>query len=219
MLKGLLVGSLCKSFRRLAYYSLTRSLAKGQAQFLSPAKYHQIPLILSNKMADATNEEGKPLSKNALKKLEKERLKAEKKAEKKSQLEEEAAKQSTEDVSKGRYGDMEMVQSKEKTKKVWTDVCKLDLSKKGERVLVRARLHTSRGTGKQCFIMLRQRQYSIQALVAVSENISKQMVKYTSNIAKESIVDVEGTIVAVDQKITSASQQDVEIQIEKVTLF
>ncbi|XP_057293217.1 aspartate--tRNA ligase, cytoplasmic-like [Hydractinia symbiolongicarpus] len=216
MLKGLLVGSLCKSFRRLAYYSLTRSLAKGQAQFLSPAKYHQIPLILSNKMADATNEEGKPLSKNALKKLEKERLKAEKKAEKKSQLEEEAAKQSTEDVSKGRYGDMEMVQSKEKTKKVWTDVCKLDLSKKGERVLVRARLHTSRGTGKQCFIMLRQRQYSIQALVAVSENISKQMVKYTSNIAKESIVDVEGTIVAVDQKITSASQQDVEIQIEKV---
>lgn len=38
--------------------------------------------------------------------------------------------------------------------KVWTEVCKLNLSKKGERVLVRARLHTSRGTGMLPFYVL-----------------------------------------------------------------
>ena len=36
------------------------------------------------------------------------------------------------------------------------------------------------------------------------------------SIPKESIVDVEGVVVAVDQKVTSTSQQDVELHIEKV---
>ena len=36
------------------------------------------------------------------------------------------------------------------------------------------------------------------------------------SIPKESIVDVEGAVVAVDQKVTSTSQQDVELHIEKV---
>ena len=38
------------------------------------------------------------------------------------------------------------------------------------------------------------------------------------SIPKESIVDVEGVIVAVDQKVTSTSQQDVELHIEKVDI-
>merc|ERR1719309_337692 len=64
--------------------------------------------------------------------------------------------------------------------------------------------------------MIRQRQFSIQSLVLVNEKISKQMVKYVTNISKESIVDVEGTVVAVDVPIASASQKDVEIHIEKI---
>jgi len=157
-----------------------------------------------------------PLSKNALKKLEKEKTKAAKKAEVQARLEAEAASIEKDDVSKDKYGDIPMVQSKEKTGRVWTDVKDIKLSRKGERVLIRARLHTSRLTGKQCFVMLRQRQYSIQTLVAQSENISKQMVKYTANISRESIIDVEGTVVPVEVPIASASQQDVEISIEKI---
>lgn len=159
-----------------------------------------------------------PLSKNALKKLEKEKAKAAKKAERQAELaaEAEADADAAEDVSKGSYGDAELVQSKEKTDRVWVDVKDIDLSMKGQKVLVRGRVHTSRGTGKQCFLMLRQRQYSMQSLLFVGENISKQMVKYTTNIPKESIVDVEGIVTAVDVPIASASQKDVEIHISKI---
>jgi len=167
------------------------------------------------KMADS-NSGDQPLSKNALKKLEKDRLKAEKKAEKQAQLAAAAAEENADDCSEGKYGDLPLIQSKEKTNRVWTDVKDIDLSKKNQSLLVRARLHTSRGTGKQCFVMLRQRQYSIQALCAVNESISKQMVKFTTNITKESIVDVEGKVVSVDQLVTSASQQDVELHVEKI---
>ena len=157
-----------------------------------------------------------PLSKNALKKLEKEKLKAARKADKKAQLDAETAELEKDDISKGNYGDVEMVQSKEKTNRVWVDVCDMSLARKGERVLIRARMHTSRATGKQCFVMLRQRQFSIQTLVAQSKDVSKQMVKYAANISKESIVDVEGVVLPVDPPITSASQQDVEIHVDKI---
>jgi len=157
-----------------------------------------------------------PMSKNALKKLEKEKQKAAKKAERKAQLDADADAIDKDDISKDRYGDLQMVQSKEKTNRVWTDVCNITLSKKGERVLVRGRVHTSRGTGKQCFVMIRQRQFSIQTLVAVDENVSKQMVKYATNMSKESIVDIEGVVVSVEQPITSASQKDVEIRVDKL---
>jgi len=168
-------------------------------------------------MADVpTDKDGKPLSKNALKKIEKEKQKAEKKAERKAQQDAEAEAQQGEDYSKGRYGNLPLIQSKEKTDRVWTEVMDLDLSKKAERVLVRGRLHTSRGTGKQCFIMVRERQFSVQCLAAVNENISKQMVKFATNITKESIIDVEGVIQDVAEKITSASQQDIEIHVDKI---
>lgn len=167
--------------------------------------------------ANGSADPNAPLSKNALKKLEKEKLKAAKKAERQAQLDAESEASEKDDLSKDRYGDLEMVQSKEKTDRVWTDVSKIDLAKKGERVLIRGRLHTSRATGaKQCFIMVRQRQFSIQALVFVSENISKQMVKYIANISKESIIDVEGIVVGVDEPITRASQKDVEVHIDKL---
>lgn len=45
---------------------------------------------------------------------------------------------------------------------------------------IRARLHTSRARGKQCFIVLRQREYSVQVLINVSEKVSKAMVKFSS---------------------------------------
>jgi len=159
---------------------------------------------------------GQPMTKNALKKLEKEKAKAARKAEVAARLAAEADARNKDDVSTDSYGDSPLVQSKEKTDRVWTDVKNIDLSMKGQRVLVRGRVHQSRGTGSQCFVMIRQRQFSIQSLVLVNETVSKQMVKYVTNISKESIVDVEGTVVAVDVPIASASQKDVEIHIEKI---
>jgi len=171
---------------------------------------------ICRKFCDMSDATGEPLSKNALKKLEKEKLKAERKAEKKAQLDEAAAANETEDYSKDRYGDLPLINSKVKTDRKWTDLKFLDLTKKGEKVLIRGRLHTSRGTGKQCFVMIRQRYHTVQAFLAVSENVSKQMVKYATNISKESIVDIEGIITPVENEITSCTQSQIELQVEKI---
>lgn len=45
-------------------------------------------------------------------------------------------------------------------------------------VWVRGRVHTSRAKGKQCFLILRQQSSTIQCIVAVGDNVSKQMVKF-----------------------------------------
>ena len=49
-----------------------------------------------------------------------------------------------------------------------------------QSVWIRARLHTSRAKGKQCFFVLRQQQFTVQCITFVSEDISKQMVKFIS---------------------------------------
>uniref|UniRef100_A0A8C7TPY4 Aspartate--tRNA ligase, cytoplasmic n=1 Tax=Oncorhynchus mykiss TaxID=8022 RepID=A0A8C7TPY4_ONCMY len=97
-------------------------------------------------------------------------------------------------------------------------VHELTPEKAGQLIWVRARIHTSRAKGKQCFLVLRQQQFNVQALVAVGERASKQMVKFAANINKESIVDVEAVVKKVEQTIESCSQQDVELHIERVGL-
>lgn len=42
------------------------------------------------------------------------------------------------------------------------------------------RLHTSRSKGKQCFCVLRQQQSTVQCIAFVSDQVSKQMVKFVS---------------------------------------
>lgn len=153
-------------------------------------------------------------SKKALKKQQKEAEKAAKKAEKQAK----AAEQQTvdEDFAKDRYGVAAMIQSQEHIDRVMVRVKDLTEEKAEQTVWVRGRVHTSRAKGKQCFLVLRQQQFSVQALVAVGDRASKQMVKFAANINKESIVDVEGIVKNVDQKIEGCTQQDVELHIERI---
>ncbi|TTA69393.1 Aspartate--tRNA ligase, cytoplasmic [Bagarius yarrelli] len=72
-------------------------------------------------------------------------------------------------------------------------------------------VRTDRRRGKQCFLVLRQQQFNVQALVAVGERASKQMVKFAANI-----VDVEAVVQKVEQKIESCTQQDVELHIQRL---
>eukprot|EP00079_Xenopus_tropicalis_P030000 XP_012825721.1 PREDICTED: aspartate--tRNA ligase, cytoplasmic isoform X1 [Xenopus tropicalis] len=155
-------------------------------------------------------------SKKALKKQQKEAEKAAKKAEKQAKLASEQQAEEEEDFAKERYGVPSMIQSQEKPDRVLVRVKDLTVQKADETVWVRARVHTSRAKGKQCFLVLRQQQFNVQALVAVGERASKQMVKFAANITKESIVDVEGVVRKVDQKIESCTQQDVELHIERI---
>ncbi|XP_075566689.1 aspartate--tRNA ligase, cytoplasmic isoform X1 [Pelecanus crispus] len=109
-----------------------------------------------------------------------------------------------------------MIQSQEKPDRVLVRIKDLTVEKADEVVWVRGRIHTSRAKGKQCFLVLRQQQFNIQALVAVGQHASKQMVKFAANINKESIVDVEGVVRKAHQKIGGCTQQDVELHVQRI---
>ena len=51
-----------------------------------------------------------------------------------------------------------------------------------------------------------------QVVYAVDDKTSKQMLKYIGGCPKESIVDIEGTLVKADNPVESCSQRNLEIQ-------
>ena len=60
-------------------------------------------------------------------------------------------------------------------------VIQLTGEKADESVWVRGRLQTSRGTGKQCFVVIRDQQATLQALAFVDgKTVSKPMVKFVT---------------------------------------
>lgn len=123
------------------------------------------------------------------------------------------------DVSKGKYGSFGIIRSSsgdQERKSDFTHIKDLCLNIKDQNVLVRGRLHTSRAKGKQCFMVLRQQQFTVQCLVNVSDTVSKQMVKFTSNINKETIVDVIGKVCSVPKEIEACSQKKVEIHVNEI---
>ncbi|RKP29725.1 aspartyl-tRNA synthetase [Metschnikowia bicuspidata] len=166
-------------------------------------------------------EDGQPLSKKALKKLEKEREKARKKVERDAQLAQEKAEKdakAAKDPAKENYGKLPLINSSFTTHQSRIQINTLSAANDGQEMVFRARLHTSRQQGAtMTFLILRQRLSLIQGLIkANSESISKQMVKWASSINLESIVVVHGVICKVDELIKSATVQDVECHITKI---
>merc|ERR1712142_21958 len=105
--------------------------------------------------APADNPEGeKKLSKNALKKMQKEKEKAAKKAAK--QAAQQATQLQEEDIAQDKYGNMKMIQSTEKPDRKLVAVGSVGAAMANQDIWIRGRLHTSRGTGKQCFTVIRQ---------------------------------------------------------------
>ena len=123
-------------------------------------------------------------------------------------------KSDPDDPLKDRYGDTVMVQSQTITGRQWTDVSNLTSEIAGQTVLVRARVHTIRAKGKSAFLVLRQQTATAQATLFVDDTVvSKGMVRYASNITRESIIDVEGTVVVPQAPVESCSQSEVEIHV------
>ncbi|CAH2084217.1 unnamed protein product [Euphydryas editha] len=118
------------------------------------------------------------------------------------------------DISEGKYGNLKLIQSTgEHRDRVYTDVKDLGVHLDGKEVWVRARLQTSRAKGKQCFAVLRQNSSTVQLIISVNEElgISKQMVKFTGNITKESIVDVQALVVRTAAPVEACSVRGVEL--------
>lgn len=170
-------------------------------------------------------EDGQPLSKKALKKLQKEQEKQKRKQERAAQLEaeqkeREQAKANEVDHSAENYGPAPFVQSQFRTgeKRVkFEDLSKEDADKE---VLFRARVHNTRQQGATlAFLTLRQQSSLIQALVKADkagEKISKNMVKWAGSLNLESIVLVRGIVKVVDEPIKSATIQDLEIHVTQI---
>ncbi|XP_063986010.1 aspartate--tRNA ligase, cytoplasmic isoform X2 [Diachasmimorpha longicaudata] len=162
------------------------------------------------------NGEGPEPSKKALKKQQKEAEKAAKKAAHKAQTAQEPV-EDAEDISVGRYGQLGLIRSAETHEdRKFVDVKDLEPQIKDQTVWLRGRLHTSRAKGKQCFIVIRQQSSTVQGLAAVNERISKQMIKFISNISKESIIDIKALVKTVPSKIESCTQKDVEVHIDEL---
>ncbi|KAK6522183.1 aspartate--tRNA ligase dps1 [Arthrobotrys megalospora] len=169
-------------------------------------------------------EDGKPLSKNALKKLQKEKEKAEKAA---KRAEQEAAQKAAReaasiDTATENYGTLPLNRSTERTGATRIAIGGLNTEDEGKQVLFRARVHNCRAQGnKMTFFELRQQHQTIQALMSVQADgtISKQMVKWAASISLESIVLVHGVVAKPYEPIKSTTVQDVEIHISKLFII
>ncbi|EGV64563.1 aspartate--tRNA ligase dps1 [Yamadazyma tenuis] len=166
-------------------------------------------------------EDGQPLSKKALKKLEKEKEKARKKAEREEQLAKEKAEKEAKlanDPAKNNYGKLPLNNSSTRPGEVRSLFANLSAANDGESVILRARLHKSRQQGAtMVFVTMRQQQELVQGLIkANNDSISKQMVKWAGSINLESIVLVYGKVKKVDELIKSSTKQDLEIIIERI---
>ncbi|PNH06255.1 Aspartate--tRNA ligase, cytoplasmic [Tetrabaena socialis] len=118
------------------------------------------------------------------------------------------------DPLREQYGDYPLVQSQGQSGRVWTRVDALNSELNGQKVLIRGRIHTTRGKGKSAFLVLRQRTATVQALLFADEQVvSKGMVKYATQVTKESIVDVEGIIKVPEKPVEGCSQKDVELHV------
>jgi aspartyl-tRNA synthetase len=87
----------------------------------------------------------------------------------------------------------------------------------GTEVLVRVDVATARSqSAKLAFLNFRDGLDSIQAVVAASEQLSRQLVKFAATIPPESVVDVVGLAKDVPEPIKSASISNKELHIQQI---
>lgn len=126
------------------------------------------------------------------------------------------------DHAKENYGKLPMIQSTETVKVPRIQLDTLTEADLEKDVVFRARVQTSRAQGnKMAFLLLRQQTNTIQALASVNDDgsVSKQMVKFTAGINKESIVLVHGKVVKPFEEVKSATISNLEIHVTKIFII
>lgn len=160
--------------------------------------------------------EGAP-SKNALKKAAKDAEKAAKKAAaKKADEEKRIAQQSSasEDTATDRYGDLP------KDDAEITHITKLSEADLDKEITIITRIHNSRSqSAKLSFLTLRQQGKTIQAVLAVSDVVSRQMVKWAVSTNANSIVRVTGHLKKPMEPLRTTSLSDLELHVTKIFMI
>lgn len=172
---------------------------------------------------------GEPLSKKALKKLQKEQEKQRKKQERAEQLQKEKEERERlselNDTAKENYGILPVNQSIDSERK---NEKRFNLSNTNDfendkEIIIRGRIHNKRQQGATLtFLTIRQQSNLIQCILKVNKEgtVSKQMVKFASNLNLETIVLINGTLKKVEgEPIKSATIEDYEILISKIKII
>ncbi|GAB7359636.1 hypothetical protein MBLNU230_g6818t1 [Neophaeotheca triangularis] len=190
------------------------------------------PQELPERPKDGAGEGGddKGPSKSALKKAAKEAEKAEKKAKREAAEAAQKKEQESNDISKDDYGELPMIGSqaytppKEKVPRVnlseiaeqFSDTSKMDEAG-GPHIVFRAVVENARSqSAKLGFLVFRQGMATIQAVVAASETLSRQMVKFSSSIPAESIVLVHALVKKPLEPVKSTTIQHLEVHVKKL---
>ncbi|CAK4080821.1 unnamed protein product [Aphanomyces euteiches] len=125
-----------------------------------------------------------------------------------------AAKAASVDPTK--FGDAPLVQSQEAPSKHYVDVATINKSMDGQSFWVRGYLQTCRAKPKIAFLLVRQAAFTIQGVLTESADVSKAMIKYASEIPRESVIDLFVTVTIPANEITSTTQHDVELSVSKI---
>ena len=123
------------------------------------------------------------------------------------------------DVSKGQYGETPIVGSKDYKPlgRKRTPMYNLGDKGDGDEVAVRCRVTNARSqSAKLAFLNLRDQFDTVQAVVAASDTLSRQFVKFAAGIPGESIVDVIGTVREPKEPVKSATISDRELHVTQL---
>ena len=114
------------------------------------------------------------------------------------------------------YGDTPIIQSTTITDRVFRNVAELPDEQPGSIVWVRARVHNTRAVGKGSFMILRHRIDTVQAVMFQGEKVSKGMVKYSTGLSLESVVDVLAEITVPEVPVQSTTIKNIELNILEI---
>ncbi|KAH0477834.1 MAG: uncharacterized protein KVP18_003329 [Porospora cf. gigantea A] len=163
-----------------------------------------------------------PLSKNQLKKLEKEKAKEAEKALKAAKVEAERdaaaaiMNKQADSLDQAEYGYLPLIQSSTTTTRVWTSLSKLTEVDIGKDVWIRARIHESRCKGAIGFVVLREKLHTLQGVLDGNKHATRDMIKWAGGVPLESVCDFFGRVVAPDQPVSGCSKSHVELEVKQM---
>ena len=146
----------------------------------------------------------------------------------KRQAAEEAQKKEAEanDISKDDYGELPMIGSQpytpraEKATRILLEALSRSGDASGEEVVFRGIVENARNqSAKLSFLVFRQGLSTIQAVVAASDTLSRQMVKFAGSIPAESVALVHAVVEKPKEPVKSTTIQHLEVHVKKLYII
>ena len=118
----------------------------------------------------------------------------------------------------GAFGNLKVNQSSYQSERKWTKIENLDGSLNGMQVWIRGRVdrQSMNTTGERIILLVRNGLNKVQASLHKSKEVSSKMMEYARKIPQESLIDINGTIQSVGTRITTATQQNIEILVKRI---